>query len=166
MQHQSTWSFDSSHNPKYTQEVVEKHTELFVAFNKGKFGIVDPYFGWVIQPIYNEIHTAYKGSFWGKMNNTWQLFNLRSELICTKHFTAISKFKEDYAAVSTDGEHFGFIDKEGRFVVPPIYSFGRYLGKQLFAVALNNKYGVVDLYGRTIVPFRHRTLESLPQNLS
>ena len=162
MQHYNNWSFDASNNSKSTETVVEKHRELFVASNKGKFGIVDPYFGWVVQPEYTEIQTSFRGSYWGMKADVWQLFNLRGETISDKQFVCVSKYSSDFALVSLDGQNFGFVDKAGRFVIPPIYNFGRYLGNNMFAVKLNEKYGVVDIYGRTILPFRFRSLDQIP----
>lgn len=162
MQQFNTWSFDPQFQPRITENVSKKHTELFVASNKGLFGIVDPYFGWVISPTFREIKSAYKGSFWGRYEACWQLYNLRNELISDKKFVAVSTFKNNFACASLDGLSFGFVDKEGRFVIPPIYQSGKILDDNYFAVQLNNKFGIIDIYGRILVSFIYSSLEKLP----
>jgi hypothetical protein len=49
---------------------------------------------------------------------------------------------------------YGYIDKTGREIVPPIYEDAQtQFTEGLAAVKLHNKYGVIDLEGNTAVPF-------------
>lgn len=60
-------------------------------------------------------------------------------------------FHEGLASVSRHGKY-GFIDKNGREVIPCMYDDASYFSDGLACVKLNGKYGFIDRLGREVIP--------------
>jgi hypothetical protein len=60
-------------------------------------------------------------------------------------------FHEGLARVTLNGK-WGFIDKTGKEIVPPMYDHTWGFHEGLAAVELNNKWGFIDKTGKLIVP--------------
>lgn len=74
--------------------------------------------------------------------------------ITTDKYISGSIFSDGLAAVSYF-KYWGFIDKIGKEVMPPIYDYQSIFREGVANVSKNNKYGLIDSRGNIIIPFEY-----------
>lgn len=67
-------------------------------------------------------------------------------------FVSAEPFGEGLAAVSLDGEHFGFIDLLGQMVIEPQFDRAEQFSEGLAPVSVGEQYGFIDRTGSLIIP--------------
>ena len=139
------------------------YDNLFIYNEKRKFGIQTYDFEVIIPAIYKEIKPAFKNHFWARNSHKWFLYNFSNQRITDQPFTIVNSFNMKFARVSTDGENFGFINRNGDVVISEKYLGGMFLGLDYFAVSILTqnglRFGVIALSGNIIYPF---TLKTMP----
>ena len=98
-----------------------------------------------------------------KDNEKWGYMNISEEIVIKPIFAYALPFYEGKAAVEPvplkrrhkrDEHFYGFIDKNGEMVIPPIYQgAGLKFSEDLCAVA-NDGFGYIDAKGELIVPYQ------------
>ena len=80
-------------------------------------------------------------------------------------FEAVSAFHNGYARIADAEGKFGYIDDKGKTVILPQYDRAENAGDGLFAVGKIDgytlKYGVVDRYNVTVVPFEYDSISAV-----
>ena len=61
------------------------------------------------------------------------------------------------------GQHYGVLDKQGKFIIAPNYDGLRFLSKNCFFYKRDRKWGIISVDGREILP---PILDSIPQSSS
>ncbi len=97
-------------------------------------------------------------------DGTWGLVNLQGELIADG-YEDIKGFKEGLAAAKKDGK-WGYIDKQGRAVIPFIFAKAKSFSDGLAAVAFNSRYGYIDRHNKTIIPFKYIEADDFYEGLA
>ena len=72
-------------------------------------------------------------------------------------------------ALKYAGSGFGYIDKSGKFVIPPRYGFARpFKGKYAIVGILRvpNLYGAIDTDGKLVLPYRYKQLGDFAEGLA
>lgn len=144
--------------PVYFHELGEKLYGSFYIFkNNGSYGIQSERYEVIIPPVFQAIKPAFRTHFWGKLYERWRLYNFENHQIGTNCFRRVEPFNMNYAAVTKDGRTWGFIDRQGRIVIPLKYNSGAYLGMDYFAVSIIREgipvFGVIDSSENIIIPF-------------
>ena len=144
--------------PVYFHELGEKLYGSFYIFkHNGSYGIQSGRYEVIIPPVFQDIKPAFRTHFWGKLYERWRLYNFENHQIGTNCFRRVEPFNINYAAVTKDSRTWGFIDRQGRIVIPLKYNSGAYLGMDFFAVSIIQDrmpvYGVIDLSENIIIPF-------------
>ena len=67
-------------------------------------------------------------------------------------FAAAEPFNEGLAAISFDGERYGYIDLVGNVVIEPQFTYAESFGEGLAPVRLGEEYGFIDRTGRFVIP--------------
>ena len=66
------------------------------------------------------------------------------------------QYNKDWAMVKTNSNTYGFLDRDGKAVVPPIYSkiekFGKYNENLALVKSVSDTYGFIDRNGKEIIP--------------
>lgn len=66
------------------------------------------------------------------------------------------EYNKDWALVKTVSGTYGFVDKSGKAVVPPIYSkiekFGKYDKDLALVKSISDSYGFIDRQGKIVIP--------------
>lgn len=139
---------------------------IIILKKENSFGLIDENFNKLIEPQYEEIHPAFRMHFWGKLNGVWHLYDFNNHRKIQPQFADVSPFHNGFSCVSLNGENYGFIDKEGGFVIAPVYQKGIHLGSNLFVVSEKIsensdklKYGVINQNEEVVYPF---TLDEIP----
>ncbi len=83
-------------------------------------------------------------------------YKLYDEFVIAPKFSHAGPFSEGLAAVSLNGKY-GFIDKEGRCVIPYRFEFAGRFREGLAVARLQGKYGYVDKTGRSAIPYKFET---------
>ena len=144
--------------PVYFHELGEKLYGSFYIFkHNGSYGIQSERYEVIIPPVFQDIKPAFRTHFWGKLYERWRLYNFENHQIGANCFRRVEPFNINYAAVTKEGRNWGFIDRQGRIVIPLKYNSGAYLGMDFFAVSIIQDrmpvYGVIDLSENIIIPF-------------
>lgn len=79
-------------------------------------------------------------------------YNLPQKVDFVQYYEGICGFNEGLALV-TDGQKFGFINKQGNIIIPIIYDKSDIFFRDgIIRVELNEKFGVINSKNQTIVP--------------
>lgn len=78
----------------------------------------------------------------------------RVETMPSKKYDDVDSFKEGFAIVSLN-EKYGFIDQQGKEVIPLKYDDVFSFSEGLARVKLNGKFGFVDQKGKEIIPLKY-----------
>lgn len=101
-----------------------------------------------------------------KPGDIWYIFdktgNVKARL---KDYRYVSGFSEGFAQVTKDGKY-GFVDKNGKDVVPPIYDDVQDFNEGFAQVAKDGKYGFVDQTGKEVVPLIYDSVDSFSDGLA
>lgn len=66
------------------------------------------------------------------------------------------EFNKDWALVKTVSGTYGFVDRNGKAVIPPIYSkiekFGKYDQDLALVKSISDAYGFIDRQGKLVIP--------------
>ncbi len=96
----------------------------------------------------------------------WYIFdktgNVKARL---KDYRYVSGFSEGFAQVAKDGKY-GFVDKNGKDVVPPIYDDVQDFNEGIAQVQKDGKYGFVDQTGKEVVPLIYDSVDSFNDGLA
>lgn len=69
---------------------------------------------------------------------------------------AYNEYNQGWALVKTQSGTYGFVDKNGNAVVPPIYSkiekFGKYDQNLALVKSISDTYGFIDRQGKVVIP--------------
>ncbi|MDF0720529.1 WG repeat-containing protein [Kaistella sp. PBT33-4] len=142
----------------YFHILGEKLYGKFYIFSKqGRLGIQSHRYEIIIFPLYDAIKPAFDQHFWGKTENRWRLYNFKNRQIGSHSFQRVEPYNLEFAAVSTSGKSWGFINRNGMMVITPEFHSGNYLGLDYFAVSVikcgRPCFGVTDSSGNIIIPF-------------
>lgn len=80
-------------------------------------------------------------------------------------FTYADRFAEGFAIVG-DGEHFGFINKRGKLVVPLKLDGALRFSEGLAAVMVNGRCGFINVTGELVIPMRYEQVRSFSDGLA
>lgn len=71
--------------------------------------------------------------------------------MAVQKYNCLWDFKDGFAAVE-NGEKWGFIDTEGKEIIPCSYDMVSSFNEELAAVCKNNKWGYVNTKGKLVIP--------------
>lgn len=78
----------------------------------------------------------------------------------------LGEYQQNWSLVKTNAGTYGFIDNNGKEVVPPIYTkigkFGEFDPNVALVKNISDAYGFIDRSGKEVVPARY-TLEEIRQ---
>ena len=80
------------------------------------------------------------------INGKWRMVDKKGN-VDKLSFDTISPFNEDYAVVSKD-KKFGFINKDGKIVIPLKYDDAQSFTSGYAVIKKNGKYGAIDKSGK------------------
>lgn len=124
------------------------------------YGFIDKTGKVVVPCIYNDAQ-HFKDSLvtWVKTNDKkWLLINRKGEIIPTKDYSKVSYFFEDNHGLSGvyEGDNLGFINREGKEVIPCKYfgstSFGSNRACVGIAGSKDEMYGFMNRAGEMVIP--------------
>ena len=104
------------------------------------------------------VHLNGKYNFLHKKHNTLVL-------LCRRWYNMMYRFSEGLAKVKLN-DKWGFINKDGREVIPCKYDWVNLFLKGLTKVKLNRKYGYIDRTGREVIPCKYDEINAFSEGLA
>lgn len=138
--------------PEY--DGVNSFSEGFASVRKNnKYGVINRTGEMVVEPTYEYIFPFRNGLALVRGNHSG-FINTKGDLVIDFQklgIEEVGEFSGEYAPVSKDGKD-GFINAEGQFVIPPIYTNVTSFREGLAGVSVNGKYGFIDVSGQMVIP--------------
>ncbi len=136
-----------------------------VAKNK-KWGVIDNQGKEVIAPNYDDIGDFNVGLVWAKKQNNWFLVSGQKE-IALPGISKIDHIENADFILVQQGNKVGFIDSDGKWLIPATYDDARNFQEGLAPVKLNGKWGYIDTTGKMIIPTAYQdALSFSPEGLA
>ncbi|MBX3012744.1 MAG: WG repeat-containing protein [Caldilineaceae bacterium] len=83
-----------------------------------------------------------------------------------QRFLAAEPFREGLAAVSYDGQQYGYIDRQGQVVIGMQFTAAESFQEGLAAVQFGGQYGYIDRSGRFVIPPQFEAAKPFSQGLA
>lgn len=135
-----------------------------------KYGYLDQEGNWVIPPVYESITPFIQGRAFistSKNSRNYDMIDLEGNVIM-KSVDPVSDFKNGKAIVKVPieiGERdiyqrykAGVIDREGNWIIPPLYDDIGEFNKGFSIIIENGKKGVIDKNGNVIIPSLYKDI--------
>lgn len=134
-----------------------------------KYGVVDTAGNTIIPFQYARITGAFSGDYIAcaaydpyeieskglpENANTWFIFDRKGEKVGETHNTLWDDFSEGMI-VASKGEKFGFINAEGKLVIPFQYDWACGFKNGMAWVGKSEKFGFIDAKGKLVIPMKY-----------
>ena len=137
----------------------------------GKYGFVNKEGKEIISLKYDDAGNFKEGLAPVKLNNKWGYINIEGKEVIPLKFDStfpeyfnegLAKVKKEIDRIKTDDSLFsvhiykyGFINKEGKEVIPFKYDDASDFSEGLARVLLNHKEGFINKEGKVVIPFKY-----------
>ena len=132
----------------------------------GRWGFVDAAGKVVIEPAWDEVESFQQGLAWVVRDRRAGFVGRDGRVVVPLEFdgwvdrAARPFWSEGLRGMKAVDGGWGFVDRTGRWVIPPVHDFVRPCSEGLCAVQKGGLWGFVDLSGATAIPCRYQRLES------
>jgi hypothetical protein len=117
-----------------------------------KWGFIDAAGDLVIQPKFSNAYYFREGVGIARFEESGDVLIDKMGKTLATEFGFVDLVSEGRVPATRNGKS-GYLDLQGKMVIPIIYDAGRSFSDGLAAVEKNNKWGYVDRDGRTVIPF-------------
>lgn len=133
---------------------------------KGLEGYIDAFGSFKVKPLYESINLFGDSAIIIEGDESYKLANFQGNEIKTVPIEEIGVLVSDRALVISD-DKIGYLNKQGHAVIPPSFDYftnarseGEFVG--MYAkVSKANKFGIIDRFGKPIIPFTYSKLGSV-----
>ena len=128
---------------------------------KGKYGYIDPSGEWVIPAVYDNAYSFSEGRAFVLSGGTYSIIDRQGNVLatCSKKASDIKflgNFHDGMVYVDNTDYRYGFINEQGKEVIPCQYKFVQdFENGYAPAKNENEKWGIIDKEGNTVVPFQY-----------
>lgn len=173
---------------RFGKEIVPLTYDFGWRFNEGlapmrtnnpqRWGFIDVQGSTIIPFKFNEAHWFHEGlsnvSFRSPsdpehliiISGNHGFINKQGEEVFSKRFQYASRFKEGFASVGENNK-WGFINRKGEQVIPPIFKRPPSLFCDgLALIELNGKYGFINTAGSEVIPLKYTYARSFSEGLA
>lgn len=150
---------------KIKYDSITRSYDLFIIELDEKYGIANNSGKIIVKPEYDSIYVhesglIIAGEIVGEKENISVLNHDGKKVNNKKYDEALYYFHRDYSqgiGIVIDGK-LGFINKDGEEIIKPIYDDGKYMRYGLFALQKDDKFGLIDMNGKEILPFEYQNI--------
>ena len=131
-------------------EVNDKVEAPVVLVKKsGKYGLYDRNGKELLKPVLKKVTGLNEGYFGGKEKKTWSCYNLNGEKQ-PGEYEEVGLYQEGLAPVKVE-DRWGFVDTQGKLVIPAQYKSVRGFSEGLAAAKLNSKWLYIHKDGTPLI---------------
>ena len=123
---------------------------LYVAYEGGQFGYINPDGEMVIEPRYEIAYVFRDGLAPVRVGEKWGYIDSTGRYVIEPEYLKITPFKKGFARVHVDGKQI-YIKKSGARIGSQAYDFGYHFSEGLAFVMIDGKYGAIDTTGRMVI---------------
>lgn len=130
--------------------------------SKGKFGLIDSFGKWVIEPTYQDMGQVATWIAFQK-GKAWGFLNQKNKVVLQPVYEFAESFDGGLAIVTSLGKK-GVIDNQGNFVIVPQFEDIKRLDAKRYQVFTGMKYGVFSAKGQQLVPTNYTQIRTFNQD--
>ncbi len=127
----------------------------------GKFGFVDRTGSWVVKPRYDQVGHFSGEMAWVKQGDRFAFMNEKGTEVFTIEKAEVGGLFWNGIAPVRVGEHWGYVDKTGRWVHQPQCDEIDTLTDSLQIVVKNKKRGLINQTGKLVCPIKYDWISEL-----
>jgi hypothetical protein len=152
--------------PEKFEEVESFENNISRVRINGKEGIIDSVGSFVVMPLYDEIEFFSDSLLIYMENDKYGICNLQGQPILQANYDFIGELSES-RAIFVDNGKIGYLDDSAHiFINPTFETYPNYQSFSNFKNGLaktfkNGKYGLIDLNGKTFVPFNYSDISQI-----
>ncbi|HTL83069.1 MAG TPA: WG repeat-containing protein [Bacteroidia bacterium] len=126
---------------------------------KGKWGLIDTLGKIIVPAQYEEMEHDYEGLVYAKKKGKWGAIDHTGKALTTFDYDDFW-FDINYVVCMKKKDKWGMMTKAGELLVEPTYDniSELYAGSGYFLVKQNEKYGLLDTLGKTIVAVKYQAV--------
>ena len=121
-----------------------------------RWGVIDHSGRELIPPMFEQITTVFDTLFFAGDLDGMALYDRRMKPLTKQVYTWTGGINDGRIAVQRDGKY-GFLDRQGREVIPCIYDEISLFGSCRAMVRLGDHYGIIDTTGRIVLPIEYES---------
>lgn len=129
------------------------------------WGFIDEKGQWFIEPTFEGAKNFVEDIALVKVNGDWQYINLNKELISKDKTYKVKHFFSDGLARVIEKNKWGYIDKNGEYVISPIYEKALDFKNGLAPVMLNNLWGFINKKGEFVIKPQYLGAKEFENNI-
>ncbi|MCX8122857.1 MAG: WG repeat-containing protein [Spirochaetes bacterium] len=132
----------------------------------GKWGFIDNEGKVIVEPQYDDVGDFHDGMAFVKIDDKYGFIDKEGVVKIPPQFTGVFDFSEGLAAVSKDRRYYGYINKEGKVIVPFEYDFPNYCREGMIPVWKGVKAGYVNSEGVMVIPLIYTSTYEFSEGLA
>lgn len=167
------WGFVDGNNsvaiPGYFDDAEDFSEGLGQVMISDKWGFVNRNGKIVIPPMYDYSEPFTEGLSAVCKGDKWGYIDAEGKVKIDFIYKTAGTFHEGFAAVSETGkkDSFGFINKNGRYVIPTgIYDGAKIFSEGLAPVMDNDKWGYINTQGKIVIPLAYEEAQIFSKDLA
>ncbi len=135
-------------------------------FDNDKYGCFDKKGNIIIPPIYERIHSFYKGIAAVELNGKLGFIDAKGkQIVPFKYiYDEIFDWYGGLARVYMSGKGYGFVNDKGKEVIPCKYDEAEFFVDGLCPVAKDGKWGYIDKNGKVVIPLKFESAKTFAFN--
>jgi hypothetical protein len=146
------------------RQLVPPHYDNLQPFSCGialvmqyqRWGVIDHSGRELIPPMFEQITTVFDTLFFAGDLDGMALYDRRMKPLTKQVYTWTGGINDGRIAVQRDGKY-GFLDRQGREVIPCIYDEISLFGSCRAMVRLGDRYGIIDTAGLIVLPIEYES---------
>ena len=154
---------------KYEYSISDFHEGIAKVYLNEKFGFIDKNGKVIIQIKYDEVTDFYCGFSKVGLNRKVGLIDKTGkEIIPIGKYYNIDNYDKDLTSVYNESGHFGYVDSKTSQEIIVIGKYDGFFGfhEGVSVVSLNDKYGVIDIKGKEIIPLKFDSISEFNNGIA
>ena len=131
---------------------ANKKVMYVLSHDNGKESLLFDDFSEALPPVFDKVFTMQEGLM-RAMKNGYSVIVTDKGKILPGEYLRIKEFKEDLSSVKSKDNKYGFIDRNGKIVIPLEYEDAGNFSEGLAPVKKDGKWGYISKSGEVRIPF-------------